>query len=45
MFGDPAMTVAAIDRLVHQATILELNTESYRRRSALNTDATAAARV
>lgn len=27
---DPTMTVAAIDRLVHHATILELNTESYR---------------
>lgn len=35
IFPDPAMTVAAIDRLVHHATILELNTESYRRRSAL----------
>jgi DNA replication protein DnaC len=30
----PAVTVAAIDRLVHHATILELNTESYRRRAA-----------
>jgi DNA replication protein DnaC len=28
IFPDPAMTVAAIDRLVHHATILELNTES-----------------
>lgn len=35
IFPDPAMTVAAIDRLVHHATILELNTESYRRRSAM----------
>lgn len=34
IFPDQAMTVAAIDRLVHHATILELNTESYRRRSA-----------
>ena len=34
IFPDPAMTVAAIDRLVHHATILELNTESYRRRTA-----------
>jgi len=34
IFPDPAMTVAAIDRLVHHATILELNTESYRRRAA-----------
>lgn len=35
IFPDPAMTVAAIDRLVHHATILEFNTESYRRRTAL----------
>ena len=34
IFPDPAVTVAAIDRLVHHATILELNTESYRRRAA-----------
>jgi hypothetical protein len=33
--ADPAMTVAAIDRLVYHATILEFNTESYRRRTAL----------
>ena len=42
IFPDPAMTVAAIDRLVHHATILELNTESYRRRSALASGAKAA---
>ena len=35
MFGEPAMTVAAIDRLVHHATIFELNVESYRRRVAI----------
>ena len=35
VFGDPAMTVAAIDRLVHHATIFEMNVESYRRRTAL----------
>jgi len=35
IFHDNAMTVAAIDRLVHHATILEMNVESYRRRSAL----------
>jgi DNA replication protein DnaC len=35
VFPDPAVTVAAIDRLVHHATILEINTESYRRRTAL----------
>ena len=33
VFPDPAMTVAAIDRLVHHATIFEMNVESYRRRS------------
>ncbi len=31
VFPDPAMTVAAIDRLVHHATIFEMNVESYRR--------------
>jgi len=35
VFPDKAMTVAAIDRLVHHATILEMNVESYRRRAAL----------
>ena len=35
MFADQAMTLAAIDRLVHHATILEMNVESYRRREAL----------
>jgi len=34
IFPDPAMTVAAIDRIVHHATIIECNTESYRRRTA-----------
>lgn len=34
VFPDKAMTVAAIDRLVHHATILEMNAESYRRRTA-----------
>jgi hypothetical protein len=28
------MAVAAIDRLVHHATILEMNVDSYRRRAA-----------
>lgn len=41
IFPDPAMTVAAIDRLVHHATILELNTESYRRRKAAGAAAAA----
>jgi DNA replication protein DnaC len=34
VFVDPAMTLAAIDRLVHNATILEMHAESYRRRAA-----------
>ena len=35
IFSDQAMTLAAIDRLVHHATILEMNVESYRRKTAL----------
>jgi DNA replication protein DnaC len=35
IFPDPAMTLAAVDRLVHHATIVELNVESYRRRTAV----------
>lgn len=35
IFPDPAMTLAAVDRLVHHATIFEMNVESYRRRAAL----------
>ena len=35
VFPDPAMTVAAIDRLVHHAIIFEMNVESYRRRAAI----------
>ena len=34
IFPDPAMTVAAIDRLVHHSIILEMNADSYRRKSA-----------
>ena len=34
IFPDPAMTLAAVDRLVHHATIFEMNVESYRRRTA-----------
>lgn len=37
VFVDPAMTLAAIDRLVHHATIFEMNVESYRQRSAQET--------
>lgn len=32
---DPAMALAAVDRLVHHATIVELNGDSYRRRTAI----------
>src|SRR5207344_412976 len=35
VFPDPAMTLAVVDRLVHHATIFEMNVESYRRRTAL----------
>src|SRR3546814_20726156 len=35
VFPDPAMTLAAVDRLVYHATIFEMNVESYRRRAAL----------
>ena len=35
VFPDPAMTLAAVDRLVHHATIFELNVDSYRRRAAI----------
>ena len=34
MIGDAAMTLAAVDRLVHHSTIFEMNVESYRRRVA-----------
>ncbi len=30
------MTLAAVDRLVHHATILEMNVESFRRKAALD---------
>ncbi len=36
IFPDPAMTIAAVDRLVHHATIFEMNVESYRRRQAID---------
>jgi DNA replication protein DnaC len=35
IFPDQAMTLAAIDRLVHHATIFELNVDSYRRKTAI----------
>ena len=38
VFPDETTAVAAVDRLVHHATILEMNVESYRRRAALERD-------
>ena len=35
-FPDETTAVAAVDRRVHHATILEMNVESYRRREALD---------
>jgi DNA replication protein DnaC len=35
IFPDAAMTLAAVDRLVHHATIFEMNVDSYRRRAAI----------
>jgi len=36
IFPDSMMTVAAIDRLIHHATIIELEGESYRKQQQLN---------
>jgi DNA replication protein DnaC len=35
IFATNSMTVAAIDRLIHHSTILEIQSDSYRRKSAL----------
>ena len=35
VFPDETTPVAAVDRLVHHATILEMNVESYRRRVSI----------
>lgn len=35
IFPDAAMTLAAVDRLVHHATIFEMNVDSFRRRTAI----------
>jgi hypothetical protein len=42
---DPMATAAAIDRLVHHATILEFNVPSYRTRKRRKNDAGQAARI
>lgn len=36
IFDDKTMTVAAIDRLVHHGVIIQLDTDSYRRKTALD---------
>ena len=40
LFADAMMTVAALDRLVHHATILQCEGESYRRKVALEKQGT-----
>ena len=35
VFPDETTAVAAVDYLVHHATILEMNVESYKRRAAI----------
>jgi DNA replication protein DnaC len=45
VFVEPAMTLAAVDRLVHHSTILEMNVESYRRRVAQTGGAPAAGKT
>jgi DNA replication protein DnaC len=35
IFVDKQMAIAAVDRLVHHATILEIEAESYRRKEAI----------
>jgi DNA replication protein DnaC len=34
VFPDPAMTIAAVDRLVHHAVVVEMNVDSYRQKAA-----------
>ena len=43
IFPDEMMTVAAVDRLVHHATIIEVGSDSYRRKQALGQTAAEAA--
>ena len=43
MFGDQAILIAVIDRLVHHSIIFEMNIESYRSRGALDRKSRAAA--
>lgn len=41
IFTDSIMTVAAIDRLIHHATILEMNAQSFRKQAAVERSHTA----
>ena len=43
IFTDSMMTVAAVDRLVHHALIVEIQTESYRKQSAVSRSGAASA--
>jgi DNA replication protein DnaC len=45
IFPDQMMTVAAVDRLVHHATIIEVGSDSYRRKEALGQIAAEAATI
>jgi DNA replication protein DnaC len=45
IFPDQMMTVAAVDRLVHHATIIEVASDSYRRKEALGRAAGEAATI
>ena len=45
IFPDQMMTVAAVDRLVHHATIIEVGSDSYRRKEALARAADEAATI
>lgn len=45
IFKDPMTTAAAIDRLVHHATILEMNGNSYRKQEAESRAATSATTI
>jgi len=45
VFPEVAMTLAAVDRLVHHSTIFELNVESYRRRAAKSAQAPASGKT